>query len=216
MIASIYKITNKVNDKIYIGFTKNKFSLRINQHICMSKNQKYKSIFHAALNKYGKENFHWEIIYQSKDINHTLNIMEPYFIKQYNSIENGYNISKGGEGPIGRPSKFKGIKTGNIPWNKGKKCPEISERMKGVKNHQYGLKKKNTEQENKRIKSLCKKVWKFYSPNKELIQFYNLGEFCRNNNLRTDAMNRVHSGKYSNHRGWTKFIEENDKLLHSD
>lgn len=173
-------------------------------------------MFHSALNKYGKENFDWEIIYQSKDIIHTLNIMEPYFIQQYNSIENGYNICKGGEGPIGRPSKMKGIKTNHIPWNKGKKCPEISERMMGIKNPQYGLKKKNSSQEKKRLESLCKKIWKFCSPNGEIFSFKNLGEFCREHNLRPDAMNRVHSGKYSNHKGWIKFTEENEKTLHSD
>ena len=56
-----------------------------------------------------------------------------YFEKN-NTIINGWNLSPGGdyEGNSGYCRKgIGGVKKGNVPWNKGKKCPEISESMRG-------------------------------------------------------------------------------------
>jgi group I intron endonuclease len=101
-IYSIYKATNTINGKIYIGFDSNwpnrqkghKYSLN-------TRNQK----FYLALRKYGWNNFIWEVIYQSKDGIHCLQKMEPYFINEYNSFECGYNLTLGGEGSLGRKTK---------------------------------------------------------------------------------------------------------------
>jgi group I intron endonuclease len=54
------------------------------------------------MNKYGDDQFSFEVIYQSKDKDHTHKVMEPLFIAEYNSIETGYNITPGGEGTFGR------------------------------------------------------------------------------------------------------------------
>ena len=40
-------------------------------------------------------------MYQSKDREHTLKTMEPYFINEYDSFNNGYNSTIGGEGTLG-------------------------------------------------------------------------------------------------------------------
>lgn len=97
-IYTIYKILNEINGKIYIGFTKS-FERRMKQHAA-SKIGK----FHNAVIKYGWESFTKEIIYQSKDKDHCLQ-MEIYFIKEYNSIENGYNILEGGQSRENIPNK---------------------------------------------------------------------------------------------------------------
>jgi group I intron endonuclease len=97
-IYSIYKVTNNINQKNYIGFTDN-FENRIKRHII---NIKYRNHhFYNALKKYGVENFSFEIIYQSLDEIHCLKVMEPYFIKLYDSFNNGYNMTIGGEGCFG-------------------------------------------------------------------------------------------------------------------
>lgn len=59
MLKSIYKITNKLNGKIYIGQSINPFK-RFKQH-CYN-TQIYKSLINEAINKYGKENFLFEIL----------------------------------------------------------------------------------------------------------------------------------------------------------
>lgn len=101
---SIYKITNQLNGKSYVGFT-SRLKERKYHHYRKSN---YTPLGYA-MKKYGTENFKFEVIYQSKDGKHCLEIMEPHFIKEYNSFgKRGYNRSFGGE------------TTGNlIPWNKG-------------------------------------------------------------------------------------------------
>ena len=96
----IYKATNIVNNKAYIGFTSN-FNTRKFQHEWLSENRKDKSYFHKALKKYGKENFKWEIVYKSYDKINTHKKKEPYYIKHFNTYAPngyGYNLSKGGDG----------------------------------------------------------------------------------------------------------------------
>lgn len=98
-IYSIYKITNTINDKVYIGFTKN-FERRMVEHTRNSK--KLNSHLYYAIRTYGIEMFEFEIIYQSLDADHTKNIMEQYFIDVYDSYYAGYNMTLGGDGSIGR------------------------------------------------------------------------------------------------------------------
>ena len=98
-IYSIYKATNKTNGKCYIGFDSN-WPQRMWEHKSpVNYNKKYK--FYNALRKYGLDNFEWEILYQSKDKEYTLKIMETFFIKQYDSMNCGYNSTMGGEGQFG-------------------------------------------------------------------------------------------------------------------
>jgi group I intron endonuclease len=103
-IYSIYKITNLVNGKGYIGFTskKNPYN-RWSDHIHKSRNYKQKRYpLHLAIEKYTKDNFIFEIICQSKELDYCLNALEPYFIIKYNTLSpNGYNIKTGGIAPIG-------------------------------------------------------------------------------------------------------------------
>ena len=98
IIHTIYKAVNQVNGKVYIGFDSN-WPNRVNIHRSSSKKQDYK--FYRAIRKYGWDNFKWDIIYQSKDKNHTLKVMEKYFIEQYDSFNNGYNSTLGGDGTLG-------------------------------------------------------------------------------------------------------------------
>lgn len=100
----IYKFTNKVNDKKYVGQT-NDIQKRINGHKSTAfnpKSQDYKSAFHRAVRKYGWENFDFEILEELDDSfgRDYLNEREKFFIEKEKSLvsENGYNIAKGGQG----------------------------------------------------------------------------------------------------------------------
>lgn len=98
---SIYKITNKINNKVYIGFSNN-VARRWNEHIKGAVVNKYNYPLHKAIRKYGEFNFTIEVILESKDGKYLLEEMEPYFIKKYDSFgKNGYNLTEGGEGIIG-------------------------------------------------------------------------------------------------------------------
>lgn len=48
------------------------------------------------------------------------------------------------------------------------------------------------------------KNYKFISPNGDAVDVYNLRKFCNERGLTDSGMNRVITGEYSNHKGWTK------------
>ena len=93
----IYKITNKINEKVYIGQTIQTLNSRKNEHKKRARNKTNLPLYNA-INKYGEENF---LIIQIDEANslEELNIKEQYYIKHYNSMyPNGYNLTSGGAG----------------------------------------------------------------------------------------------------------------------
>lgn len=94
----IYKITNLINNKIYIGQTIN-FKIRMNQHKNAHKYKNCSSPIDRAIGKYGHTNFSYEIIEYAKSLE-DLNELEVKYIKIYNSLigNDGYNLKSGGNG----------------------------------------------------------------------------------------------------------------------
>lgn len=96
-MSYIYKITNKVNQKIYIGKTSKTVAERWNEHL-MQYNciRNEKRPLYSAMRKYGVENFIIDIVEEcSYEIE---NEREIYWIAYYNSYHNGYNATHGGDG----------------------------------------------------------------------------------------------------------------------
>lgn len=93
----IYKITNEVNGKVYIGKTVLTVQKRWNQHCSdCGKEEKIKRPLYAAMRKYGIENFRVEQIEEcTEDV---LSDRERYWIEAYSSFKNGYNATLGGDG----------------------------------------------------------------------------------------------------------------------
>jgi group I intron endonuclease len=116
----IYKATNIINGKVYIGKTKYTLENRKSEHFKKAKNPKL--LFHKALKKYGSDKFDWEVVFECND-ELELNNAEIKFISEYNSIECGYNLTTGGEGGytfskdvlacIGKHTKIRNDKFGN-------------------------------------------------------------------------------------------------------
>ena len=97
MYGIIYKVTNQANNKVYIGQTIQTLNERITKHYYKAKQEnEYDTHFINALRKYPKENFIWKIIDEA-ETQEELNTKEKYWIKFYNSIEEGYNTKDGGE-----------------------------------------------------------------------------------------------------------------------
>lgn len=92
MKGIIYKITNKVNGKSYIGQTRYTLEFRWKQHLHKRDN----AYFHNAIHKYGEDNFQLEIL-EECDIE-LLNSREIYYIAKYNTFKEGYNLTIGGDG----------------------------------------------------------------------------------------------------------------------
>jgi len=89
----VYKIQNKVNNKIYIGQTTIELEKRIRGHL----KKKGCRAIHNALMKYGIENFDISIIATAKTLDE-LNNLEENYISEYKCISpNGYNLVAGGK-----------------------------------------------------------------------------------------------------------------------
>jgi len=91
-MIGIYKIENKINGKMYIGQSNN-IQRRFYEH--QTKGEKSRIPVDVAIQKYGKENFTFEVIEETTI--EKLNEREEFWIAEFNSIEKGYNCSKGGE-----------------------------------------------------------------------------------------------------------------------
>lgn len=118
----IYCYTNLENNKKYIGQTINP-QQRYRQHKSSAyneKNEEYNSPFHRAIRKYGFENFNYEVLAESEDIE-ILNQMEILLIQKYKTkVPNGYNIEDGGKNSSKPKSKEQKIK---LTWGQA----ELSE-----------------------------------------------------------------------------------------
>lgn len=138
-MAYIYKTTNTINGKIYIGQTKKTKEKSVNY---MGSGK----LLLKAIKEYGKESFVKEIIeeIESKDYP-VIDKKEIYWIEFYNSKnpEIGYNITKGGSGwssyGIKRTEETKRKQSekrkGTSPWNKGIKNPYSKEQIDKMLNN---------------------------------------------------------------------------------
>jgi len=190
-IYSIYKATNICNGKVYIGYTKHGLARSIG-HIYAKKTN---NPFHNAIRKYGKENFSWEIIYQSKDQEHTLNAMEPYFIKEYNSFidfenSNGYNATLGGGEHTHSAQAL--IKMSN----------RAMEQWKNVDYRNMMIEFNKTKWSNNEFLKRRTQGWEITTPQKETVICKNLAEFCRQHNLDDGCMVAVSKNYRQQHKGY--------------
>ncbi len=172
----IYYFKNKLNNKYYIGQTKREYKKRINEHIKLSQSKNGQSAIHAAISKYGIENFEYNFIEIVENKN--LDEKEIYYINLYNSMfPTGYNLQTGGN--LNKTmsdesrKKMSNNKIGEKNPNYGKHRldstkQKISASKSGENHHFYGL--ELNEEHLKKLSSSHKKY------NKELpmyISFFN-------------------------------------------
>ena len=98
----IYKIQNKINKKVYIGLSTQGWKVRINHHKSEARRGcDYK--LHRAIRKYGVENFKFNLL-ESCESNEELIGREIFWIDALKATDDefGYNMTKGGDGTLGR------------------------------------------------------------------------------------------------------------------
>jgi group I intron endonuclease len=97
----IYKVTNIINNKIYIGQTTKSLTVRKTAHIYAAYIKKLPHRFYQAIRKYGLKNFTWEELTSCNSMDE-LNTCEIEQITKYDSFKHGYNMTMGGQGPLGK------------------------------------------------------------------------------------------------------------------
>lgn len=178
----IYLVRNKINNKCYVGQTKRRFSLRYkyggktpieriyNYHV---KRKEYGDYYNKhllnAIDKYGQSNFYVCEVYDIAFSKTELDIKEETYIQLFDSYNNGYNKTLGGQNDCifyGENNGFYGkhhteesrrkmsiARKGITPWNKGK--------------HTDNYKSK---------KVICVTTGKIFDSAKEGAEFYNIAK----------------------------------------
>ena len=149
MLCSIYKITNQINGKVYIGQTWVGIKKRFRVH----KQPSYRGCLklHSAFEKHGRDNFTIELITLT-GTQETADHLEKYFISKYDSISNGYNIREGGSPSTEEIARKLSIsQKGRLSPLRGRQQPKdmVARRTKGQKGR-----KKSPEHVAKMIASL--------------------------------------------------------------
>ena len=98
-MQGIYKITNLINKKCYIGKTNDsERRWKDHQRLAFTQDHKeYNKTLYKAMRKYGVDNFSFEMIEELEDYSIS-GEREQYWVYYFNSYNNGYNESKGGDG----------------------------------------------------------------------------------------------------------------------
>ena len=133
----------------YVGYTKNTIHQRWEKHLSAARTG-WPQLLYRAIRKHGEQSFTIESIMEHEDAQYLRDVMEPKFIREFNTMANngrGYNLTEGGEGSIGwTPSeetkkkiskantgkkrseevknRLSELKKGVVPWMKGKSHSE--------------------------------------------------------------------------------------------
>lgn len=121
-MIGIYKITNLINGKCYIGQSVN-IEKRWGEHITIYNHPRCSNYhIYKAFRKYGIENFSFSVIEECKQA--LLNEREKFWIAQYDSFKHGYNMTIGGDGSelIERSVVYR-------LWDEGFTMEEIAEKV---------------------------------------------------------------------------------------
>lgn len=213
-VGIVYKCTNIINGKSYIGKTTKGLSRRKTEHFCFNNPSTY---FQHAIKKYGEDSFRWDILKEcfSKI---ELSESEIFYIDLFKTTDPnlGYNMTKGGDGfsygelnivhrPEVKSKIIEKLKSNNGSFRQevrdkisksltGKKLTQdhknsISEAIKGHK----GSKGENNPKSKRFI---------VIFPNGEEIQIKGLREFCRSYNLNKQLMRRTARDLTKNYKGY--------------
>lgn len=239
----VYKITNIINKKCYVGITTRCISKRFKEHIEAGLYDKTKnSPLHSSIKKYGKNCFKVDVLYTATDFIELCR-MEQYYIKELNTmIPNGYNLLPGGHNnykltdhhimKISKPIKAENIKTGECfyfisltePNKRGYSSGSISTHIRDKTPYKGYIWSHvlNEEYLQNKDKFNIKKVANFYAKNiktGEVITVY-YGEPVKKYGFSPHTYKRVlRKDKWrKSHRGWifsyTPF--ENEPVLAQD
>lgn len=186
-MVGIYKITNQLNNKCYIGQSID-IKTRWIQHLYCGKNNFPKGKLYPAMFQDGIENFIFEIIEECELSQKELNIKERYWIDFYNSFKDGYNCTPGGQGEdswqydpnLIRQLWDDGYTTGEIVKIVGCGQSTVRNRLKGYKDfNTYTSHKRSCGYNSpyKKLEEMTENQLTYFGNTIEVHQYSLLGEY---------------------------------------
>ena len=219
----VYKVTNKINGKMYIGCTTKTLKSRKNGHLSESRCRCYYAI-HKAIRHYGENNFSWQVI-DTAQTQQELFDKETYYIQFYDTYKNGYNSTLGADNTtLGYKfddehkkhfSKTRsGEKNGNYnhKWSKEQKKIASNTMKRIAAEHKANgiinsakrpeVRKKLSDGKLGELNPNSNK-WLLTSPNGIEYSFTGgLKRFLKEHHINYSMMLMVIKGKKNNHNGW--------------
>lgn len=188
----VYKITNKLNHKIYVGVTSKSADVRLCQH-------KYSPhVIGHAIRKYGIQNFPIEILHNDLDTDNAFLVESQIVTQDFIERDDTYNMVLGGLGCIG-PHMFSDIRNQKISEAHKKRFADGLASHKSELNPRYGdhrsyeeIYGKDRAEQLRKEQSESRKgsgnsracTWTLVSPNGEVFKLNgNCKQFCLDNNL---------------------------------
>lgn len=184
----VYKITNKLTNKVYIGITNQGSGARYRHHWYESRIGEPSPI-HRSMAKYGEENFTLEII-DFADTYDELKEKEKYWIKWYNSTDRsiGYNLTEGGDGTFGRIHSEETKEKIRQKALGRKASEETKRRMSESKKGKCSDKQK---EHLSKLQEQCKtKVYQYSKTGEFITEYDSITEACEANGLNRDTIRR--------------------------
>ncbi|MER9176250.1 GIY-YIG nuclease family protein [Mesorhizobium sp. M0955] len=210
-MITVYKHTNRINGKAYIGLTNKSLETRWSEH-CQWAARGSKFAFHCAIRKHGEKVWTAEIL-AVLDTREDGKIVEARMISIHGT-QKGYNMTAGGDG-------FRGLRRSDAHRRaisealRGREVPEATREKlrtyRGEKASFYG--RKQSEEWKTKIRSAPRRIPKGAShvdavtidvtyPDGRVERVTGLAEFCRQNGLTHSALSMVASGKRRHHKGY--------------
>lgn len=204
----IYKITNKINRKSYIGQTVRPLKRRFSEH----KISKACALLSNAMKKYGVDNFEIKILVHCKTLKE-MNYRESYYIKLFKTLSPfGYNLKSGGSNSFHSMESKKKNSLGHIGL---KHSEETKKKMaliqSGINNPMFGLKGTNhprfgirhTEEVKRKCSDAKNKFKKSITCNETGESFSSIHEAAKKLNLDVSNLAALIRGKYKSIKGLT-------------
>lgn len=183
MAAYVYQLVNKVTNKRYIGFTIREPDIRKAEHLSPSQ-YKRKTKLYSAIKSYGVNNFIFEVIYCSMDEDHCL-AMEAHFIKEFNSISHGYNLTAGGDRAL--------------------MTEQVKAKISATK-----LGHKVSKETRYKLSLANRNSWVVYTPDNQILYTDNLMQLC--NKLKINYSSITKTAPHHKHRRTSSFGYRCEKL----
>ena len=149
-IMIVYKITNRLTSKSYVGYTKHTVEERWKQHFELALKEKTNRKFYNAIRKHGIDCWDLDTIVTAESAEEAKHL-EIHYIDLFGTYDNGYNSTRGGDGNNGiimseesnlaRSQKLKGRKKSKETVEKFKARTHTAETKKRISERHRGMKK---------------------------------------------------------------------------